>query len=256
MVPKPVGTDLPTMASLQNARRTKHLNTWRHAAKNGPNRVPKPIGSITPILLEADYASWTSTGTNTMAPEEFWKLNSQDRRQPLTWASLITNRWGAPTLWSLQSVTLFPPHPTQAYRPPLRTKPETFISCQVKYSKNPRPASQQWSDTSSWASCNTEMQGNKYIEPIKLFDHEIPDQAGETHEGHILTPAHRHNEVAMLEDFSEFSRIQCMIPSSHRLQLIKLRLLRYSVQWQAQTGQGKLHLCMTSQQQAAKQGAV
>ena len=61
------------------------------------------------------------------------------------------------------------------------------------------------------------MQGNKYIEPIKLFDHEIPDQAGETRKGHILTPAHRCNEVGALEDFPEFSRTQCMIPSSHRL---------------------------------------
>ena len=110
MAPKPIGTDLPTTASLQNTRRTKHLNTWRHAARNGPNRAPKPIGSTTPILLEADYASLTSTGIDTIAPGEFGKLNSQDCCQPLTWASLITDLWGAPTLWPFQSITLLPPH--------------------------------------------------------------------------------------------------------------------------------------------------
>lgn len=55
------------------------------------------------------------------------------------------------------------------------------------------------------------MQGNKYIEPIKLLSHEIPVQAGETREGLVLTPAHRRNEVAMLEDFAEFSWTQGMI---------------------------------------------
>lgn len=45
---KPVGTHLPTTASLQNAYRT-----WRHTARNGPK------GSQTHgVLLEADYASF------------------------------------------------------------------------------------------------------------------------------------------------------------------------------------------------------
>lgn len=41
--------------------------------------------------------------------------------------------------------------------------------CQVSYNKNPLPVSQQWTDTSSWATCKREMQGNKYMEPIKLL---------------------------------------------------------------------------------------
>lgn len=56
MSPQPVGTDLSTMASLQNACRTKHLNTLPEMVQTGlPN---PPLGPSSPSFWRQTMSTW------------------------------------------------------------------------------------------------------------------------------------------------------------------------------------------------------
>lgn len=64
-------------------------------------------------------------------------------------------------------------------------------------------------------------------------------------EGQIKTPAERYKEAATLEDFPEFSKTLCKMPSS-QTQLMAVRFLSYSMPQHTQLEQGKPHLCVIS----------